>query len=71
MDGPELWAENTDQSSTLVIAEVKPQHTGPYTVVVKDRKNSAQHTLTLSVIGKATHTHSHSVRTMWSKFAVI
>ncbi|XP_067471949.1 myosin light chain kinase, smooth muscle isoform X2 [Thunnus thynnus] len=52
VDGPELWAENTDQSSTLVIAEAKPQHTGRYTVVVKDRKSSAQHTLTLSVIEK-------------------
>ncbi|XP_070704824.1 myosin light chain kinase, smooth muscle [Pempheris klunzingeri] len=49
VDGPELWTENTDLSSTLVIAEVKPQHTGRYTVVVRDRKNSAQHTLTLSV----------------------
>ncbi|KAE8283410.1 Myosin light chain kinase, smooth muscle [Larimichthys crocea] len=50
VDGPELWEENTDQSSTLVIAEAKPQHTGRYTVVVRDRKNSAEHTLTLSVI---------------------
>ncbi|XP_051243409.1 myosin light chain kinase, smooth muscle isoform X2 [Dicentrarchus labrax] len=50
VDGPELWSENTDQSSTLVLAEAKPQHTGRYTVVVKDRRNSAQHTLTLSVI---------------------
>lgn len=59
VDGPELWAENTDLSSTLVIAEAKPQHTGRYTVVVRDRKNSAQHTLTLSVIGKKTHTLQH------------
>nr|XP_033501640.1 myosin light chain kinase, smooth muscle isoform X1 [Epinephelus lanceolatus] len=50
VDGPELWVENTDRSSTLVIAEAKLQHTGRYTVVVKDRKSSAQHTLTLSVI---------------------
>ncbi|KAG7505751.1 hypothetical protein JOB18_039386 [Solea senegalensis] len=50
VDGPELWTENTDQSSSLVIAEAKPQHTGYYTIVVRDRKSSAQHTLTLSVI---------------------
>lgn len=56
MDGPELWVENTDLSSTLVIAEAKPQHTGRYTVVVKDRRSSAHHTVTLSVIGKAIHT---------------
>lgn len=50
VDGPELWVENTDLSSTLVIAEAKPQHTGRYTVVVKDRRSSAHHTVTLSVI---------------------
>lgn len=62
IDSPELWAENSDQSSTLIIAEAKPQHTGRYTVVVKDRKSSAQHTLTISVIGKTIHTlrcHHH------------
>ncbi|XP_041860861.1 myosin light chain kinase, smooth muscle isoform X2 [Melanotaenia boesemani] len=52
LDGPELWTENTDQSSTLVIAEANPQDTGCYTLVVKDRKNSAQHTVTLSVIDR-------------------
>ncbi|KAM6904673.1 myosin light chain kinase, smooth muscle [Xenentodon cancila] len=48
--GPELQTESTDQSSTLVITEAEPQHAGRYTVVLKDRKGSAQHTLTLSVI---------------------
>ncbi|XP_008294641.1 myosin light chain kinase, smooth muscle isoform X2 [Stegastes partitus] len=52
VDCPDLWTENTDRSSTLIIAEAKPQDTGRYTVVVKDRKSSAQHTLTLSVIEK-------------------
>ncbi|XP_028267625.1 myosin light chain kinase, smooth muscle isoform X2 [Parambassis ranga] len=51
-DCAELWTENGDQSSTLVIAEAKPLHTGCYTVLVKDRKSSAQRTLTLSVIEK-------------------
>lgn len=54
LDGPELWIENTDRSSTLVIAESKPQHSGSYTVVLRDRRSSAQHTLTLSIIGKTT-----------------
>lgn len=56
IDSPELRAENTDLSSTLIIAEAKPQHTGRYTVLVRDRKSSAQHTLTISVIGKTIHT---------------
>uniref|UniRef100_A0A3B3W3A9 Myosin, light chain kinase 5 n=1 Tax=Poecilia latipinna TaxID=48699 RepID=A0A3B3W3A9_9TELE len=51
------WIRNKEQylsntSSTLVIAEATAQHTGRYTVVVKDRKSSAQHTLTLSVIDR-------------------
>lgn len=58
VDGPELWAESTDRSSTLVIAEAKPQHAGRYAVVVKDRRSSAEHTLTISVIGKATTAHA-------------
>uniref|UniRef100_A0A087Y6J8 Myosin, light chain kinase 5 n=1 Tax=Poecilia formosa TaxID=48698 RepID=A0A087Y6J8_POEFO len=52
VDGPELWTVHTERSSTLVIAEATAQHTGRYTVVVKDRKSSAQHTLTLSVIDR-------------------
>ncbi|XP_034046286.1 myosin light chain kinase, smooth muscle [Thalassophryne amazonica] len=52
VDGPEQWTENTDRSSTLVIVEAKPQHAGRYTVIVKDRKSSAQHMLTLSVLEK-------------------
>lgn len=52
VDGPELWSESTDRSSTLVIAEAKPHHTGRYAVVVKDRRSSAEHTLNLSVIDR-------------------
>jgi len=59
VDGPELWSESTDRSSTLVIAEAKPHHTGRYAVVVKDRRSSAEHTLNLSVIGNTT-THAHT-----------
>ncbi|XP_061761324.1 myosin light chain kinase, smooth muscle isoform X2 [Nerophis ophidion] len=52
VDGPEVWTENLDDSSTLVLTAAGVQHTGSYTVVVKDRKSSAQHTLTLSVIDR-------------------
>ncbi|KAM9784866.1 myosin light chain kinase, smooth muscle isoform X2 [Syngnathus typhle] len=52
VDSPEVWTENSDENSTLVLAEAAAQHTGRYTVVVKDRKSSAQHTLTISVIDR-------------------
>uniref|UniRef100_A0AAQ4QR63 Myosin, light chain kinase 5 n=1 Tax=Gasterosteus aculeatus aculeatus TaxID=481459 RepID=A0AAQ4QR63_GASAC len=50
VDGPEVWTESTDGSTTLVIAEAKPEHTGRYAVVAKDRRSSVEHTLTLAVI---------------------
>ncbi|XP_012991496.2 myosin light chain kinase, smooth muscle isoform X2 [Esox lucius] len=50
VDGPDWWVESSDRSSTLVIAKPGPEHTGLYTVVVRDRKSSAQHALTLSVL---------------------
>lgn len=49
-DGAEVWTEHCDVSTTLVIAEARAHHTGSYTVVVKDRRSSAQHTVRLSVV---------------------
>ncbi|KAJ3601594.1 hypothetical protein NHX12_032562 [Muraenolepis orangiensis] len=48
--GQEVWTESDDRSSTLVVASAQPQHTGRYTVLVRDRRGSAQHTVSLSVI---------------------
>ncbi|KAM6957155.1 myosin light chain kinase, smooth muscle [Aplochiton taeniatus] len=50
VNGSEQWVESSNWSSTLAIAQARPEHAGGYTVVVKDRKSSAQHTLTLSVV---------------------
>ncbi|KAM8845440.1 myosin light chain kinase, smooth muscle [Spinachia spinachia] len=50
VDSSDLWTESTDGSTTLVIAEAKPEHTGRYAVVAKDRRSSVEHALTLSVI---------------------
>ncbi|KAJ0001171.1 hypothetical protein NQD34_006191 [Periophthalmus magnuspinnatus] len=52
VDDSEQWLENLERSSTLVIAEAQSHHSGRYTVIVKDRHSSAQHTLTLSVIDR-------------------
>ncbi|XP_074551987.1 myosin light chain kinase, smooth muscle [Halichoeres trimaculatus] len=71
VDGQELWVENTDRSSTLVIAKAKPQHTGRYTVVVRDRKSSAQHTLTLSVIEKPQPPASFPVISLTSSTSLV
>ena len=52
VDGTELWVESSDQSTTLVIAQAQPDYAGRYTVVVKDRRSSAEHTVTISVVGE-------------------
>lgn len=62
VDGPEVWVENSDLSTTLVIAKARQQHAGRYTVLLKDRRNSAQHTLTLIVIGRIIIHNVHLVK---------
>ncbi|XP_026062727.1 myosin light chain kinase, smooth muscle isoform X1 [Carassius auratus] len=42
--------ESCDESSSLVISEAVPEDSGRYTIFVRDRKSSAQHTVTLNVI---------------------
>ncbi|KAK7939941.1 hypothetical protein WMY93_003267 [Mugilogobius chulae] len=50
VEDSQQWLENSERSSSLVIAEAQAKHSGRYTIIVKDRHSSAQHTLTLSVI---------------------
>ncbi|ROI15119.1 Myosin light chain kinase, smooth muscle [Anabarilius grahami] len=42
--------ESCDESSSLVISEARPEDSGRYTIFVRDRKSSAQHTVTLNVL---------------------
>ncbi|XP_016124607.1 myosin light chain kinase, smooth muscle isoform X2 [Sinocyclocheilus grahami] len=42
--------ESCNESSSLVISEALPEDSGRYTIFVRDRKSSAQHTVTLNVI---------------------
>ncbi|KAF4116111.1 myosin light chain kinase, smooth muscle [Onychostoma macrolepis] len=42
--------DSCNESSSLVISEALPDDSGRYTIFVRDRKSSAQHTVTLNVI---------------------
>lgn len=42
--------ESCDENNSLVISEALPEDSGRYTIFVRDRKSSAQHTVTLNVI---------------------
>ncbi len=44
--------ESCSESSSLAISEALPEDSGRYAIFVRDRKSSAQHTVTLNVIGK-------------------
>lgn len=71
VDGSELWVESSDQSSTLVIGRARPGDAGLYTVVVKDRRSSAQHTITLSVVDRPQPPASSPVVTLLSPSSLV
>ncbi|KAB5553679.1 hypothetical protein PHYPO_G00041380 [Pangasianodon hypophthalmus] len=50
LEGSRFRIEGSSESNTLVISETRPKDSGRYTIVARDRKGSAQHSLTLSVI---------------------
>uniref|UniRef100_A0A3B1JJB9 Myosin, light chain kinase 5 n=1 Tax=Astyanax mexicanus TaxID=7994 RepID=A0A3B1JJB9_ASTMX len=50
LDGGRYSIVSSSDRSTLVISDAQPEDSGRYTLVVRDRNSSTQHTLTLSVI---------------------
>ncbi|XP_051571133.1 myosin light chain kinase, smooth muscle-like isoform X1 [Myxocyprinus asiaticus] len=52
LEGSRFRIESCDQSSSLVISEALPEDSGRYTIFVRDRKSSAQHTVTVCVIDR-------------------
>ncbi|MCJ8739061.1 hypothetical protein PDJAM_G00042790 [Pangasius djambal] len=50
LEGSRFRIEGSSESSTLLISETRPEDSGRYTLVARDRKGSSQHSLTLSVI---------------------
>ncbi|XP_051571926.1 myosin light chain kinase, smooth muscle isoform X6 [Myxocyprinus asiaticus] len=52
VEGSRFHIDSCDQSSSLVISEALPEDSGRYTIFVRDRKSSAQHTVTLCVIDR-------------------
>lgn len=45
--------KSEQQSSSLKIADVRPEDAGSYTLFVRNRRGSTQHTIQLSVVGEA------------------
>ncbi|KAI5097141.1 myosin light chain kinase, smooth muscle isoform X1 [Silurus meridionalis] len=67
--------EDSSENSSLIISETRPEDSGRYTLVVLDRRGSAQHSVTLSVIERpqrltlppvAHILSSHSLVLSWS-----
>ncbi|KAL7850238.1 hypothetical protein SRHO_G00195870 [Serrasalmus rhombeus] len=49
LEGCRYSIESCSDRSTLVISDAQPEDSGYYTLVIRDRNSSTQHTLTLSV----------------------
>ncbi|XP_030649923.1 myosin light chain kinase, smooth muscle [Chanos chanos] len=63
--------EAEEESSSLVISEARPADSGRYTIVVRDRKSSAQHTLTLSVVDRPEPPSSCPVASLLSPSSLV
>nr|XP_020461020.1 myosin light chain kinase, smooth muscle-like [Monopterus albus] len=50
--GPRISVRSSDTQSSVEISQACPQDTGSYTVIVRNQKGSAQHTVYLSVIDR-------------------
>ncbi|XP_054624628.1 myosin light chain kinase, smooth muscle-like isoform X2 [Dunckerocampus dactyliophorus] len=59
--GPRMSITSNDTLSSLVISQVCPEDTGSYTVIARNRIDSAKHTVSLSVIDRPEPPASHPV----------
>ncbi|XP_033911554.3 myosin light chain kinase, smooth muscle isoform X2 [Acipenser ruthenus] len=51
-DGPRTRVETSERRSRLLISDVRPDDSGCYTLLVRDRSGHAQHHITLTVIDR-------------------
>ncbi|XP_076008098.1 myosin light chain kinase, smooth muscle-like [Genypterus blacodes] len=59
--GPQTSVSSSERQSSVEISQACPEDTGSYTVVVRNRRGSAQHTVSLSVIDRPDPPASHPV----------
>ncbi|KAI4874723.1 hypothetical protein NFI96_028342 [Prochilodus magdalenae] len=71
LEGCRYSIESSSDSSTLVISDAQPQDSGHYTLVVRDRKSSDQHTLTLYVTEQPQPPASSPVVCVLSQHSVV
>lgn len=50
--GPRTCVESSDTDSSVEISQACPDDAGTYTILVRNRRGLAQHTVILSVIGE-------------------
>lgn len=56
--GRRISVSSSETQSSVEVSQACVTDTGSYTLVVRNRKGSAQHTVSLSVIGEAVQSHS-------------
>lgn len=55
--GPRMSVRSSDTQSSVEISQACADDTGSYTVIVRNQKGSAQHTVSLSIIGETLDMH--------------
>ncbi|XP_069011555.1 myosin light chain kinase, smooth muscle-like [Embiotoca jacksoni] len=69
--GPRISVRSTATQSTVQISEAVPEDTGLYSVIVRNRAGSAQHTVSLSVIDRPHPPASQPVVSQLSTVSVV
>lgn len=60
-----MSVRSSDTQSGVEISQARQNDTGSYTVIVRNRKGSAQHTVSLSVIGETHFYLQFSIYSMY------
>ncbi|XP_072549653.1 myosin light chain kinase, smooth muscle isoform X2 [Salminus brasiliensis] len=71
LEGCRYSIESNSDRSTLVISDARPEDSGRYTLVIRDRNSFTQHTLTLSVIERPQPPASCPVVCVLSEHSVV
>ncbi|KAM7381550.1 hypothetical protein PAMA_012408 [Pampus argenteus] len=71
VEGPRMSVRSSDTQSSVQISQACPDDKGSYTVIVRNRKGSAQHTVSLNVIDRPDPPASHPVVSQMSTQSLV
>ncbi|CAJ1080340.1 myosin light chain kinase%2C smooth muscle-like [Xyrichtys novacula] len=69
--GPRMSVKSSETQSSVKFSKACSEDTGSYTIIVRNRKGSAQHTVSLSVVDRPDPPASHPVVSQLSKQSLV